>query len=190
MHGFASYELLANEWGLQVRPRLRISVTFLPGLCPSGHHDLGQNGFFHSIMPRLAWRQGLTAGFLSSSLACSKSNCTPIPRTTPLDAIPHSTRPADRPGGGDGLPGAGGDPARPAARSSRRIASFAAERGVTLIPGIERTIQGKHVLLLNFSRAAEDVRTLRRSRGPEAARSWPGDRAASVLSCDRRACAG
>jgi predicted metal-dependent phosphoesterase TrpH len=39
----------------------------------------------------------------------------------------------------------------------RRFASFAAERGVTLIPGIERTIQGKHVLLLNFSRAAEDV---------------------------------
>ena len=38
-------------------------------------------------------------------------------------------------------------------------ASFAAERGVTLIPGIERTIQGKHVLLLNFSRAAEDVRS-------------------------------
>jgi len=41
----------------------------------------------------------------------------------------------------------------------RRFASFAAERGVTLIPGIERTIQGKHVLLLNFSRAAEDVRS-------------------------------
>jgi len=41
----------------------------------------------------------------------------------------------------------------------RRCASFAAERGITLIPGIERTIQGKHVLLLNFSRAAEDVRS-------------------------------
>jgi predicted metal-dependent phosphoesterase TrpH len=39
----------------------------------------------------------------------------------------------------------------------RKYASFAAERGVTLIPGIERTIQGKHVLLLNFSRATEDV---------------------------------
>jgi len=35
--------------------------------------------------------------------------------------------------------------------------SFAAERGVTLIPGIERTIHGKHVLLLNFRRGAEDV---------------------------------
>jgi predicted metal-dependent phosphoesterase TrpH len=34
---------------------------------------------------------------------------------------------------------------------------YAAERGLVLIPGIERTIQGKHVLLLNFSRAAEGV---------------------------------
>lgn len=39
----------------------------------------------------------------------------------------------------------------------RSLAAYAAERGVTLIPGIERTIQGKHVLLLNFSRATEDV---------------------------------
>ena len=39
----------------------------------------------------------------------------------------------------------------------RPYASLAAKRGVALIPGIERTIQGKHVLLLNFSRAAEDV---------------------------------
>jgi predicted metal-dependent phosphoesterase TrpH len=36
---------------------------------------------------------------------------------------------------------------------------YAAERGVVLIPGIERTIEGKHVLLLNFVRGAEDVRT-------------------------------
>ena len=41
----------------------------------------------------------------------------------------------------------------------RRYAAFAAKRGVTLIPGIERTIHGKHVLLLNFSRAAEDVQS-------------------------------
>lgn len=32
-------------------------------------------------------------------------------------------------------------------------AAYAAERGVVLIPGIERTIRGKHVLLLNFDRA-------------------------------------
>jgi predicted metal-dependent phosphoesterase TrpH len=37
------------------------------------------------------------------------------------------------------------------------FADYAAERGVTLIPGIERTIEGKHVLLLNFRRGAEQV---------------------------------
>ena len=53
------------------------------------------------------------------------------------------------------------------------FASFARERGVVLIPGIERTICGKHVLLLNFSAAAteavrsfDDVRRLKqRERG-------------------------
>ena len=39
----------------------------------------------------------------------------------------------------------------------RPYEAYAAERGVVLIPGIERTIEGKHVLLLNFSRATEDV---------------------------------
>jgi len=34
---------------------------------------------------------------------------------------------------------------------------YAAERGIVLIRGIERTIEGKHVLLLNFRRGAEDV---------------------------------
>lgn len=41
----------------------------------------------------------------------------------------------------------------------RPSASYAAERGIVLIPGIERTIEGSHVLLLNFSRRAEDVVT-------------------------------
>jgi predicted metal-dependent phosphoesterase TrpH len=35
--------------------------------------------------------------------------------------------------------------------------AYAASRGVVLIPGIERTIEGRHVLLLNYSRAAESV---------------------------------
>jgi predicted metal-dependent phosphoesterase TrpH len=39
------------------------------------------------------------------------------------------------------------------------LAAYAAERGIVLIPGIERTIHGKHVLLLNFSAATERVRT-------------------------------
>ena len=53
---------------------------------------------------------------------------------------------------------------------TRPFESYALERGVTLIPGIERTIEGKHVLLLNFRRGAEDVRTfddLRRLRQRE-----------------------
>ena len=41
----------------------------------------------------------------------------------------------------------------------RPLAPYAAERGITLIPGIERTIEGRHVLLLNFPRGAEDVRS-------------------------------
>ncbi len=41
----------------------------------------------------------------------------------------------------------------------RLFAHYAAERGIVLIPGIERTIQGRHVLLLNFGPAAEDVRS-------------------------------
>jgi predicted metal-dependent phosphoesterase TrpH len=34
---------------------------------------------------------------------------------------------------------------------------YASERGIVLIRGIERTIEKKHVLLLNFRRGAEDV---------------------------------
>jgi predicted metal-dependent phosphoesterase TrpH len=40
-----------------------------------------------------------------------------------------------------------------------RFAAYAADRGLVLIPGVERTIEGKHVLLLNFSAGAEEVRT-------------------------------
>jgi predicted metal-dependent phosphoesterase TrpH len=35
--------------------------------------------------------------------------------------------------------------------------AYAAARRIVLIPGIERTIQGRHVLLLNYSRASETV---------------------------------
>lgn len=42
---------------------------------------------------------------------------------------------------------------------TRSHAAYARERGITLIPGIERTIEGKHVLLLNFSTAAAAVST-------------------------------
>jgi predicted metal-dependent phosphoesterase TrpH len=36
---------------------------------------------------------------------------------------------------------------------------YASELGLVLIPGIERTIEGKHVLLLNYEIGTEDVRT-------------------------------
>ena len=39
------------------------------------------------------------------------------------------------------------------------LVPYAAERGIPLIPGVERSIQGRHVLLLNFRNGAEDVRT-------------------------------
>lgn len=50
------------------------------------------------------------------------------------------------------------------------LSPYAAERGIVLIPGIERTIEGRHVLLLNFSRAAEQVESfedLRRLKAQE-----------------------
>ena len=41
----------------------------------------------------------------------------------------------------------------------RSVIPYAAERGLVLIPGIERSIQGRHVLLLNFTHGAENVQT-------------------------------
>jgi predicted metal-dependent phosphoesterase TrpH len=42
-------------------------------------------------------------------------------------------------------------------RDPRDLDAFARERGIVLIRGVERTIQGRHVLLLNFPAAAESV---------------------------------
>jgi predicted metal-dependent phosphoesterase TrpH len=42
-----------------------------------------------------------------------------------------------------------------------RITGYAADRGLVLIPGVERTVEGRHVLLLNFATGADDVRTFR-----------------------------
>ncbi|HVQ12108.1 MAG TPA: PHP-associated domain-containing protein [Vicinamibacterales bacterium] len=39
----------------------------------------------------------------------------------------------------------------------RPFVAYANQRGITLIPGIERTIEGRHVLLLNFTPATEWV---------------------------------
>jgi predicted metal-dependent phosphoesterase TrpH len=43
----------------------------------------------------------------------------------------------------------------------RRLTPYAADRGLVLIPGVERTIEGRHVLLLNFQQGTDDVRTFR-----------------------------
>jgi predicted metal-dependent phosphoesterase TrpH len=39
------------------------------------------------------------------------------------------------------------------------FSSYAAERGITLIPGIERTVEGRHVLLLNFPGGADTIQS-------------------------------
>jgi predicted metal-dependent phosphoesterase TrpH len=51
-----------------------------------------------------------------------------------------------------------------------RLTSYARERGILIIPGIERTVRGRHVLLLNYPadavravRTLDDLAALRRS---------------------------
>ena len=41
----------------------------------------------------------------------------------------------------------------------RRVVDYARERGIVLLPGVERTLAGQHVLLINFPAAVEHVRT-------------------------------
>lgn len=41
----------------------------------------------------------------------------------------------------------------------RRLVDYARDRGIVLLSGIERTLAGRHVLLINFPAAAEQVRT-------------------------------
>ena len=36
---------------------------------------------------------------------------------------------------------------------------YAADRGIVLIPGVERSIEGRHVLLLNFKKGADQIRS-------------------------------
>jgi len=49
---------------------------------------------------------------------------------------------------------------------------YARERGIVLIPGVERTIRGRHVLLLNFPAAAERVQSFEEVAALKA--RWPG----------------
>lgn len=43
--------------------------------------------------------------------------------------------------------------------TERPLFRYAEDRGITLLPGVERTIEGRHVLLINFSQSAETVRS-------------------------------
>ena len=43
--------------------------------------------------------------------------------------------------------------------AERRLFDYARDHGLTLIPGVERTIEGRHVLLINFSHGVDQVRT-------------------------------
>jgi predicted metal-dependent phosphoesterase TrpH len=76
----------------------------------------------------------------------------------PLDAVPHSTRELIDYAARLGyhalsvtLHDAFFDP--------RHDLLYARDKGITLIPGIERSIKGKHVLLINFPAASERVRS-------------------------------
>jgi predicted metal-dependent phosphoesterase TrpH len=40
-----------------------------------------------------------------------------------------------------------------------RLTGYARDRGIVLVPGVERTIEGRHVLLLNFTAGIDHVRT-------------------------------
>lgn len=76
----------------------------------------------------------------------------------PVDNIPHSTRDLiDR-------AAALGFDALAVTLHNRQLdlrpwQSYAADRNVVLIPGVECTVRGRHVLLLNFGSEAEEVRT-------------------------------
>ena len=76
----------------------------------------------------------------------------------PVDNIPHSTRDLI-----DRAAALGFDALAVTLHNRqldvRPLESYAAERGMVLIPGVESTVEGKHILLLNFEPEAEDVRT-------------------------------
>ena len=76
----------------------------------------------------------------------------------PVDAIPHDTRQLIDRAAQLGY-GALAITLHDRQLDVRPFEAYAYWRGVTLIPGVERTIEGKHVLLLNFSRAADAVTT-------------------------------
>lgn len=43
--------------------------------------------------------------------------------------------------------------------SDPHVFDYARDRGITLLPGVERTIEGRHVLLINFPQPTDHIRT-------------------------------
>jgi predicted metal-dependent phosphoesterase TrpH len=96
------------------------------------------------------------AGLLTTNVRVLKVELHSHSSADPCDRIPHSTR--------DLIDRAAqlGYHALAITLHERQLdlgpyVGYAAERGITLIPGIERSIQGKHVLLLNFRSGGEGV---------------------------------
>src|SRR5262249_38924336 len=76
----------------------------------------------------------------------------------PIDAVPHSALDLI-----DRAAGLGYDALAITLHEKQldlqRFQPYAGEQGIVLIPGVERTIEGSHVLLLNFRYGADTVRT-------------------------------
>ncbi|HEY7287461.1 MAG TPA: PHP domain-containing protein [Vicinamibacterales bacterium] len=74
----------------------------------------------------------------------------------PFDLIPYTTRQAIDRGAEQGF-SALALTLHDRQLDIRPLESYARERGIVLIPGVERTIRGRHVLLINFPAAAESI---------------------------------
>ena len=74
----------------------------------------------------------------------------------PIDVVPHSTRQLI-----DCAAAHGFDALAVTLHDRQRdvtdLVDYARQRAIVLVPGLERTIHGKHVLLLNFPREAESI---------------------------------
>jgi hypothetical protein len=76
----------------------------------------------------------------------------------PVDVIPHSTRDLIDRAASLGLHGLAITLHEQPLQIARHL-SYAADRGVVLIPGVERSIEGRHVLLINFPNTTVGIRS-------------------------------
>ena len=70
---------------------------------------------------------------------------------------------------------------------SQELSDYAAEKGILLIPGIESTIEGKHVVILNPPERRRSRPDFRGSEGIQGKTSGDfRDRSASILSASQK----